>query len=1255
VAPDSTITTFAGTGVEGSTGDGGLATAAQIDPADVAVGPDGSVYISEYGRHRVRRVGLDGIITTVAGTGVTGSSGDGALAVDAQLYFPWGIDVDSDGNLYIANQASNRVRRVDPNGVITTVAGDGSVSGGFSGDGGLATDAKLKFPVEVTVDPSGGLFIGDEGNRRVRYVDETGTITTFAGSGNQPDGNPGYSGDGGYATAAKLSWPRGMDVGPDGALHFTDNLQRRVRRVNRLLSEVTGDDYQIVSDDGTEIYEFDASGRHLRTRHGLTGAVLYSFAYDGLGQLASVTDGSGNVTTIERDGTGEPTGIEAPFGQQTELNLNASGYLSSVTNPADESVALTYHTGGLLATLTDPRDHMYEFSYDSLGRLTRDEDPVGGYTELARVELSNGFEVTKTSALGRETTYRTENQETGDQARLNTSPSGQEYSSTTAPDGTVTTMMPDSTVISTQSGPDPRFGVTAPLLKTLTVTTPGGLVSTVELKRALTLSTPGDPLSLLTQVDSITVNGRLMTRSYDASQRRYTSVSAAGRVNIVELDSLGRLAWDSTGGLLAVRYTYDSAGRLSQIAQGPRSWSYTYDSSGRLVAVDDPLGRRDSLVYDAAGRVTRQILAGSSAINLAYDPNGNVTGVTPPGGSQHQFTYTATDLVASYVPPDLGPGVEATTYAYNLDRRVTRITRPDSLLLEFAYTTGGRLDTLSVAGGTLKYDYASGSGNLIRINGPYADSLSFGYDGSLLTGATWSGPVAGSVSLGYDADYRLAAMKVNGADSIGFGYDADGLLSQAGALSLSRGSSHGRVTNTTLGSVTTTHDYSGFGEPSEYLAQYNGSDLFHASYSRDSLGRISQLTETVQGTTKVFEYDYDAIGRLIEVRTDSVTTATYDYDDNGNRIQASGPGGTVSGSYDAQDRLLSYGPATYAYTANGELARKVVSSDTTFYNYDEFGNLTSARLPDGTQIHYVIDGLNRRVGKKVDGNLVQAWLYQDQLNPVAQLDSLGEVVARFVYGSRINVPDYMVKSGVTYRIVVDQVGSVRLVVNAATGAVVQRIDYDAIGQVTLDTNPGFQPFGFAGGLHDIHTTFVRFGARDYSPESGSWTAKDPVRFGLGHGSLYEYSANDPINIVDPSGLAPLPQCLQDFFKSYFPDIPLNEVIVFDRQSWLGPGEGFTLSPFIFIQPGLDPQSLAQIDVVLLIGHELYHIRQYNDGYHRFAGWWLWEVFGRRHGRGRGNAAEKAAYDFQRKLRDSLGGTSPCTSPPPEEPRGAECP
>ncbi|MBZ0142996.1 MAG: RHS repeat-associated core domain-containing protein, partial [Rhodocyclaceae bacterium] len=137
----------------------------------------------------------------------------------------------------------------------------------------------------------------------------------------------------------------------------------------------------------------------------------------------------------------------------------------------------------------------------------------------------------------------------------------------------------------------------------------------------------------------------------------------------------------------------------------------------------------------------------------------------------------------------------------------------------------------------------------------------------------------------------------------------------------------------------------------------------------------------------------------------------------------------------------------------------------------------------------------------------------------AETDGSGAVTQTYVYATKGNVPDYLTAGGETYRIFTDHLGSVRLVVNAATGAIAQRIDYDAWGRITLDTNPGFQPFGFAGGLYDPQTGLTRFGARDYDPEIGRWTSKDPIGFAGGSAGLYNYVGNDPVNLVDPSGLS----------------------------------------------------------------------------------------------------------------------------------------
>ncbi len=172
-------------------------------------------------------------------------------------------------------------------------------------------------------------------------------------------------------------------------------------------------------------------------------------------------------------------------------------------------------------------------------------------------------------------------------------------------------------------------------------------------------------------------------------------------------------------------------------------------------------------------------------------------------------------------------------------------------------------------------------------------------------------------------------------------------------------------------------------------------------------------------------------------------------------------------------------------------------------------------VPNGDLVEYLVDGRGRRVGKRLNGVLVNGWLWRGQLQPVAELDGAGNVVARFVHAGGVNVPALMMTPSATYRLVTDHLGSVRRVLDVATGVVVQELEYDAWGRVLLDTNPGLQPFGFAGGLYDPDTGLVRFGARDYDAETGRWTAKDPIRFGGGI-NLYAYTT-DPVNQFDSTG------------------------------------------------------------------------------------------------------------------------------------------
>jgi RHS repeat-associated protein len=667
---------------------------------------------------------------------------------------------------------------------------------------------------------------------------------------------------------------------------------------------------------------------------------------------------------------------------------------------------------------------------------------------------------------------------------------------------------------------DPRWGAAVGSPGQLLVRLPSGDSSVITNRRSTVRSDSANPFTVITETDSTTINGQLWQTAYDASTQRVTSTSPVGRQSFTTLDSLGRVRVVRTPGLDSVVYSYDSRGRLQQVQTGGRVASYAYDSLGRLKTTTDPLNRTDSLFYDTADRLIRQVLPGGREIAFDYDSSGNLISVTPPSQPAHLFKYTALDLDSVYAPPSLGVGTWSTQYRYDLDRQLTKILRPggDSIVLNYQSATG-RPSSVVFDRGTLAFTYGDSTGQLLGLSGPASTSLTFTYDGFLPKTVTWGGPVEGSVGVGYDSDFRVTSQTVNGGDSVTFGYDADGLLTAAGSLGLKRSSTTGFVERDSLSGILGVWTYDPKGALASYTATVSSGDtLFRTSYVRDSLSRITELTEIVEGDTTVAEFTFDDAGRLETVTRNGQLTASYEYDANGNRLELTTQGGTVTGTYDDQDRLTSYGSATYTYARNGELQEKVVGTDTTRYTYDALANLTAVELPDGTVIEYVIDPQNRRIGKKVDGDLVQGFLWQGQLAPVAELDSTGAVVSRFVYATRANVPDYIEKDGQTYRLVLDHLGSVRLVVNTENDSVVQRLDYDEFGVVTLNTNPGFQPFAFAGGLYDEQTGLVRFGLRDYDAETGRWTAKDPIGLAAGTANLYEYAANDPVGQSDPLGL-----------------------------------------------------------------------------------------------------------------------------------------
>ncbi|HNQ78765.1 MAG TPA: hypothetical protein PKJ37_08470, partial [Acidobacteriota bacterium] len=490
ISPDGKLYTFAGTGTGGDSGDGGPSTGAQFkNPFDVSVGPDGSVYIADSHAYKIRKVLPDGIITTFAGNGLSTFSGDGGAATQAGLVSPVAVEASGDGSVYIC-QSDGRIRRVTPDGRIETYAGggtilpsnpsfDGSMAtevnlgtvrrmaitpdgsliipaaslvgrvykvttdgrvhffagtgvSGHSGDGGAATEAKLKNTYAAAVDNvNSGVYLSDD--TYIRYVDSSGIITTVAGINAS-----GSTGDGGSPLQAALM--DSYDMVFDKENHLIISSTDRVRKILSTMAGFSASEIFVPSEDGSVIFRFSPQGRHLQTLNALTGAPIWTFAYDGEGRLVSITDAYNSTATIERDGNGNPTAIVSPYGQRTTFTTNPDGFLSSISFPDNTSMSFTYSDGGLLETFTDARGQVHTFTYDENGRLINDADPAGGAKSLQMTEVTGGWSVTVTTAEGHSKTYTITDIASGGERRTSID-SGCTTCSTTSvilPNGTTT-------------------------------------------------------------------------------------------------------------------------------------------------------------------------------------------------------------------------------------------------------------------------------------------------------------------------------------------------------------------------------------------------------------------------------------------------------------------------------------------------------------------------------------------------------------------------------------------------------------------------------------------------------------------------------------------------------------------------------------------------------------------------------------------------------------------------------------------------
>lgn len=1159
------ISNFAGNGQSGTaprTSEGKRAQDQNIGTVtDIAVAPNGTVYLAKaYDLLSVDQNGAlhflnkEWINTTTLADGVALSTQvvDGFL--ESVAVTPSGVAVFNDDDWQrttkTGTNARHWIRSLSPVGIVTSLSSTADLATGRSDEplaNGLATGNGPPRARNMAAAPNGDVLVMS--NNSVYRISPARLPDTTPCA----DATVKYlvlSGDSGFCFDSNGRHKKTIDVHTGQALYtFGYNAAGVLRSVADPGGRIT---YLVVS-NGNYVISPPAPGD--------------------VNQKTTVTITNGHASNISDNiGSFKPTAL-------------ASGLLSQLVDGETNTFTFTYDTNGFLATDASP-----------LGTQTLSRQPLAGngkkVTLTSPLGVKTIFETTldATNLLTHKTTFPDLTTElktkTPNGVDETTTRDGTKITATTKVETQLNGQIPvqalkvvklpsGATMTTLRSFSDPAGGpsvetikfdnsATPPTQTTTTTYSASGktVVITSPENRTRTIKSDGTghitqrKVGTLTPTDFTYVNGQLATATQGARSTNYSYVSTSTDVD---------------------------AGYLYQITDTFGTTEIRRNLRGQPLSEEVALGT-------AVASKTTYTWFKNDLLNTVRTPNW-----TAQFNAEHWFAYNAVKELSQYLPPSVaGVSAPATNYTYTADRDLwTEQPSGLSAMTRTYISTTGQLDTISLPAtslsglaGTVDYDYfttndsATGAagGQVSQITGPTAgNTLAFKYDGSLKTSQTWAGEVAGQVTWLYNSRFwpKQESIVTTATFNRFFGYDNDGLLvcnspttcnpAGADALKITHSTIHGGVTFIDQGGSSgaqETWSYSdtvadqtatpkaAFGELREQSATVGGTvvaDIVYdaASERRDNSGRIRFKTETFRdatgahnSVTKKYEYVYDERGQLKSVYLGGAASGTliYDatYDKNGNRkdFKTSSGGPLISCAVDAQDRLSNCGTTTFTYYDNGEVKTKVNGLGTWTYHYDALRRLRRVVKTGGNTYDYVIDGEGRRIAKKVNGTIQKRWLYGAGLSPIAELDSTGAVVARYVYGSRKNTPDLVITRQLvnavwvetTYRLISDSLGTPRYAVNVTNKDDVKyQVSYSPLGVPTADgglaaSTISWIPFGFAGGLYDSDTGLVHFGAREYDPEVGRWTSKDPIRFDGGDVNLYRYVGNDPINQTDPLGL-----------------------------------------------------------------------------------------------------------------------------------------
>lgn len=796
-------------------------------------------------------------------------------------------------------------------------------------------------------------------------------------------------------------------------------------------------------------------------------------SYTTANKLLSATDQLGNVTRNEYDANGNliktTWAVGKPEESVTTYSYDSHGQVTSETTGGATKSA-TYNDQGLPATITDPEGNTVAYEYNGAGSVTSYTDQVGNKTLYSYD--TNGNLLTKTDPLGNVTSYA--------------------YNAAS---------------------------------RLTSMTDPLGRVTRYETDFKGRISALIDPLGNRTEYaydgngnrTKITRGDSVVTMTYDSSNHMTGITDPEGNTTSYGYAPSGCASCGAT--TESVRTITDPLGN---------TLNYNYDKAMRVTGITDPMSNITKLERDAAGQITARIDANNNStkyqndafkrpiqqtdannntIQFSYDNWGNLASLTDQSGNTTIFEYDKNNRLTketrpmgqtteyTYYPNGMpkaakdGKG-QITTYTYDKNSRLTEVTYADGSKDSFQYNAVGNLTSYTSPGisGTIQYDELNRRTSETVNYGTFTKTYSYSYD---VKGnkQSYTSPEGTQYNYAYNKNNQLKTITYNN-QAISFDYQWNRLIKAI-------------YPNGT----TTTYDFNANSWLTNREAKKDGTTLESGGYRFDKVGNITGITTQDNN----YIYGYDSIFQITQA-TGLISTEAFSYDKNGNRMNS-------GYSHNANNELLTTDRATYTYDNNGNTITKTEIGYTTTYSYNARNRLSKVTLPEGTEISYAYDPFGRRIKKQTPTDTTY-YLYANE-GLIGEYSEAGTI--KKANGWRPNSiwstnPLFQVDNGSYYYYHNDHLGTPRKLTDA-NGATVWLAEYGVFGMAQVDsTSTITNNLRFPGQYYDEETGLYYNWNRYYDPEAGRYTQKDPIGFGGGDVNYFRYVQNNPVNLIDPTGL-----------------------------------------------------------------------------------------------------------------------------------------